>query len=190
MKPLRTKRLILRNWEDRDRELFHEINSDPEVMRFFPMRRDRAESDAMMDRLQSGIERDGFGFAAVELAETSECLGFVGIHKAPPLPVIAPGSIEIGWRLKRNTWGKGYATEAAREWLRFGFQDLALEEIVSFAVANNTWSLAVMERIGMQHDREGDFDHDAVPDTHPHLKRHALYRLSREDWKKKREAGT
>lgn len=190
MKPLRTRRLILRNWEDRDRALFHEINSDPEVMRFFSMRRDRADSDAMMDRLRAEIDRDGYGFAAVELAETGDCLGFVGIHKAPPIPVIAPESIEIGWRLKRNTWGKGYATEAAREWLRFGFEDLGLEEIVSFAVVNNTWSLAVMERIGMQHDRDGDFDHAAVPDSHPHLKRHALYRLTKAEWKKKRETTT
>ncbi|GHD10743.1 GNAT family N-acetyltransferase [Tianweitania populi] len=189
MKPLRTKRLILRNWEERDRELFHEINSDPEVMRFFPMRRDRSAADAVMDRLQSEIERDGYGFAAVELAQTGECIGFVGIRKDPRILRVSPDATEIGWRLKRNLWGKGYATEAAREWLRFGFQDLSLEEIVSFAVANNTWSLAVMERIGMWHDQKGDFDHEDVPDTHPHLKRHALYRLSRADWKKKREAG-
>nr|WP_250157375.1 GNAT family N-acetyltransferase [Tianweitania aestuarii] len=182
--------MILRNWEDRDRELFHEINSDPEVMRFFPMRRDRDESDAVMDRLKSEIDRDGYGFAAVELAQTGETVGFVGIRKNPSIVHLSPDATEIGWRLKRNTWGKGYATEAAREWLRFGFEEVGLEEIISFAVASNTWSLAVMERIGMVHDEAGDFDHDDVPETHPHLKRHALYRLSRTDWKKTREAGT
>ncbi|TIW84283.1 MAG: GNAT family N-acetyltransferase, partial [Mesorhizobium sp.] len=81
MKPMRTERLILRNWEERDRALFHRINSDERVMEFFPFRRDRATADAKMDEFRSWIAEDGYGFAAAEIAATGECIGFVGLLK-------------------------------------------------------------------------------------------------------------
>ena len=183
MKPIRTERLILRNWEDRDRDLFHRINSDDRVMEFFPFRRDRAQSDAMLDRLRDGIARDGYGFSPVEIAATGQCIGFVGIHAAEIEPVVPPGSIEIGWRLAPEFWGFGYVTEAADAMLRFGFETHGFGEIISFAVWNNVRSTAVMERIGMTRDLSGDFDHPRIPNTHKALKRHVLYRLSRDDWR-------
>ncbi|RUZ98805.1 N-acetyltransferase, partial [Mesorhizobium sp. M7A.F.Ca.US.002.01.1.1] len=70
MKPMRTERLILRNWEDRDRDLFHRINSDDRVMEFFPFRRDRAQADAKMDELRAWTTNDGYGFAAAEITAT------------------------------------------------------------------------------------------------------------------------
>jgi len=177
-----TKRLLIRNWEDRDRDLFFRINSDDQVMAFFPFRRTRAESDAFLDRLRASIERDGFGFAALESRETGACMGFAGLHRDSVVPTLPPDTVEIGWRLAPEYWGKGYATEAAKALLAFGFQKFALGEIVSFAVWNNDRSTAVMGRIGMRPDPAGNFDHSRVPDTHPHLKRHVLYRIGHAEW--------
>ena len=98
-------------------------------------------------------------------------------------PLVPAGTIEIGWRLAPEFWGFGYVTEAAEALLDFGFETLGREEIISFAVWNNRRSTAVMERLGMRRDPAADFDHPRVPDTHPELKRHVLYRLSREDWR-------
>ncbi|EDQ33687.1 Acetyltransferase, including N-acetylase of ribosomal protein [Hoeflea phototrophica DFL-43] len=177
MKPLRTERLILRNWEERDRELFHLINSDDQVMEFFPMRRSRAESDGLMDRLADNAETNGFGFTAVEIIQTGEVAGFCGLVPTSGIPVFEDGTIEIGWRLAPQFWGKGIVTEAARCWRYFAFEHLGLERIVSFAVTDNHRSISVMQRIGMSARPDLDFDHPGVPDTHPHLKRHALYEI-------------
>jgi len=183
MKPIRTERLILRNWEERDRDLFHRINSDDRVMAFFPFRRDRAQSDVMLDTLRNGIDARGYGFTAAEIARTGQCIGFVGLMLTDMEPVFPAGTVEIGWRLAPEFWGNGYVAEAAAAWLAFGFESLGLDEIVSFAVWNNRRSTAVMERIGMRRDPGSDFDHPGVPDTHPTLKRHVLYRLSEKDWR-------
>ena len=181
MTPIRSKRLILRNWEERDRDLFYRINSDERVLEFFPFRRNRTQSDAKMDELRGALDRDGFGFAAIELAETGECAGFAGISRMDSILPLSEGAIEIGWRLAPEFWGHGIVTEAARAWLAFGFETLGLEEIVSFAVEANTRSTAVMERIGMTAEPALDFDHPGVPDSHPQLKRHVFYRLKRSD---------
>lgn len=187
MKPIRTDRLILRNWEGRDRDLFHRINSDEQVMEFFPFRRNRAEADARLDLFRADIEKDGFGWTAAEIAATGQCIGFVGLSHCD-LPFLPAGTIEIGWRLAPEFWGKGYVTEAAKAWLAFGFETLGLDEIVSFAVSDNHRSTAVMERIGMTADPRRDYDHPRVPDTHPHLKRHVFYVLKRTDWEMQRAA--
>ncbi|MFA6154877.1 GNAT family N-acetyltransferase [Mesorhizobium sp.] len=188
MKPLRTERLILRNWEERDRELFHRINSDERVMEFFPFRRDRAAADAKMDEVRAWIDEEGHGFAAAEIAATGECIGFVGLSGTEDIDILPAGTIEIGWRLAPEFWGKGYVTEAADAWLAYGFETLAVNEIVSFAVAENHRSTAVMKRLGMTADPSADFDHPAIPDSHPALKRHVLYRLSRRDWQTRKKA--
>ena len=184
---LETERLIIRNWRDSDRELFHEINSDPRVMEYFPFIRDRLQSDELMQRLRNSIDAEGFGFTAMELRETGECLGFCGLARTN-IEGLPSGMVEIGWRLAVRHWGKGYVSEAARSLLEFGFTTLDLEEIVSFAVFDNFRSIAVMRRIGMTPDPQRDFDHPRVPDTHPHLKRHVLYRLSAQDWRQRKRA--
>lgn len=174
---LETERLIIRNWKEDDRDLFHLINSDDQVMAYFPFRRDRAASDKMMDELKQDIAKHGFGFTALELKETGECIGFCGLHYCKAEPVLSRNNIEIGWRLAPQFWGKGYVTEASLRLLDFGFSDLELDEVISFAVHANEKSFAVMKRIGMLHDEAKDFDHPLVPDTHPHLKRHCYYYL-------------
>jgi len=184
--PIRTERLILRNWEERDRPLFHRINSDERVMEFFPFRRDRAASDAKMDEFRQTIARQGFGWTAAEIAATGACIGFVGLSATSHIPGLPGGGIEIGWRLAPEFWGKGYVSEAASAWLGYGFEAMGLDEIVSFAVTANRRSTAVMERIGMVADPARDFDHPGVPDSHPHLKRHSFYRIAREEWARKK----
>lgn len=182
---LETPRLVIRNWEDRDRDLFFRINSDEEVMGFFPFRRTRAEADAFLDGLRAGNEERGYGFAALEVKESDAAIGFAGLYPSGPIPPRPAGTTEIGWRLAPEFRGKGYVTEAGEAWLRFGFEALGLDEIVSFAVRDNHASVAVMRRLGMRHEPGGDFDHPKVPDTHPALKRHVFYTFARNDWRKR-----
>lgn len=177
-----TERLVIRNWEDRDRDLFYEINSDDMVMNFFPMRRSRTEADALFDVIRDKITRTGLGFPAVALRESGEVIGFTGLNDKYSADIKPEGTPEIGWRMAVRYWGKGYASEAARAMVDLAFNERNYDQVVAFAVANNHRSTAVMERIGMNRDFTGDFDHPSIPDTHPHLKRHVLYRLNRADW--------
>jgi RimJ/RimL family protein N-acetyltransferase len=175
MIPFETERLRVRRWEERDRPGFHRLNSDTAVMRFFPFRRDRAESDAMLDRLNAMLDRDGMTFFALELKSDGALIGMTGLARLGPDFPFAPG-VEIGWRLLPEAWGKGYATEAARACLDRAFPTFDLAEVVSFCVDGNLASEAVMRRLGFRPD--GVFDHPAVdPATHPQLVRHKLYRL-------------
>ena len=182
MKVLETERLILRNWEERDRGLFHEINADPQVMEFFPFRRDRVQSDARMDELRRSIETIGFGWFALALKDGDRAIGFTGLAETGEVPAYRPQTVEIGWRLARAHWGCGYATESAQALIDWGFETLGLPEIVAYAVAGNHRSIAVMKRLGLKHRPRYDFDHPNVGDDHPHLKRHVFYDLTRKDW--------
>lgn len=174
MTELRTERLILRQWRDADRDPFAELNGDPGTMRYFPAPLTREESDSLFDRASAHIDEHGWGLWAVEVVDGPPFIGFVGLSR----PRFAPELVEVGWRLHRNHWGNGYATEAGREALRFGFEELGLDEIVSFTTVTNEPSRRVMERIGMTHDPSRDFDHPGLPDGHP-LQRHVLYAISR-----------
>lgn len=174
---LETERLTIRNWQDGDREAFYRINSDDDVMRFFPYKRTREESDAFLSATREDISQNGFGYTAIALKSTDECIGFCGLHSCNADPVLSRELMEIGWRLLPEHWGKGYVTEAAKSLLEYGFEVLNLPEILSFAVHNNHKSFAVMERIGMLRCETLDFDHPRVPDSHPRLKRHLVYRI-------------
>ncbi len=176
---LETPRLIIRNWEDRDRELLHVINSDDEVMRFFPFRCTRAESDKLFEFLQTMIAETGLGFYALEEKQSGQCIGFAGLALTDLEPHFPNGTVEIGWRLARPFWGKGYVTEAGNALLGYAFDMLELSEVVSFAVFNNDRSTSVMQRIDMVRDESSDFDHPRVPDETPHLKRHIVYRIAK-----------
>ncbi|OHV76565.1 GNAT family N-acetyltransferase [Rhizobium sp. LCM 4573] len=179
---LETERLRLRNWLASDRDLFREINADPKVMEFFPFRRSHAEADAMMEKLNGLITETGLGFYALELKETGEPMGFCGLSLANMPDIFPPETVEIGWRLATRFWGNGYVTEAGRALIDWGFEKADLAEIVSFAVTGNRRSTAVMERIGLRRDASRDFNSPRVPDTHPHLKGHVVYALSRREW--------
>jgi len=177
---LKTDRLILRRWLPSDIEPFAALNADPEVMRFFPKVLTRTEVEALIGRFEDHFDRHGFGLWAVELKITGELIGFIGLNipsfNAPFMP-----TVEIGWRLAKDFWGQGYATEGAIAALRFGFEDLDLPEIVAFTAKVNQRSIAVMERLAMKRNPDEDFDHPALPAGHP-LQRHVLYRLTKAEF--------
>ena len=163
-----------------DLEPFAELNADPEVMRHFVSTLDRQASRLFIERADREFEERGLGVWAVEVPGQVPFVGFVGLRYAA-FPAHFTPAVEVGWRLARTYWGRGYATEAARTALAFGFDHLALPEIVSFTVPLNVRSRAVMARLGMAWDPADDFDHPSIPKGHP-LRRHVLYRLDRTDW--------
>ena len=179
---IRTDRLLLRRWRESDREPFASMNADPAVMQHMQGVLPRERSDAFLDRIEAHWDEHGWGLWAVEVPEDVPFVGYVGLW---PAEYISDGMVEVGWRLAREHWGHGYATEAAREALRFGFSDVGLTEIVSFTVPQNVRSRRVMERIGLVRDPARDFDHPNVdPVAYPQLVSHVLYRLHREEWRR------
>ena len=169
------ERVRLRRWRDEDRDAFAALNSDPRVMEFFRSPLTRHDSDAMVDRIGQHFDEHGFGLWAIEVPGLAPFIGFAGLTLAAFNAHFTP-AVEVGWRLAFAHWGKGYATEAARLAVDFGFRILGLEEVVSFTAPGNRRSRAVMERLGMRHDAAGDFDYPGFPESHP-LRRHVLYRL-------------
>jgi RimJ/RimL family protein N-acetyltransferase len=174
---IRTDRLHLRLWRDEDLPAFAALNADPKVMEFFPKLLDRAESDAFAARIREGFDARGFGLWAVEVPGIADFIGFVGLS-VPQFEAHFTPCVEIGWRLAREHWGRGYASEAARAALDFGFRGLGLDQIVSFTTLANWRSRRVMERIGMTRTPEDDFEHPVLPEGHA-LRRHVLYRIDR-----------
>jgi ribosomal-protein-alanine N-acetyltransferase len=167
---LRTERLVLRQWREDDRDPFAALNADPVVMEHFPSTMTREASDAFVDFNIATIAERGWGLWAVDAG--GGFIGFVGLNE----PRFRPG-VEIGWRLARAAWGHGYATEAAEAVLAFAFDEIGLDEVISFTSTTNVRSQRVMERIGMTRDPADDFDHPNVTDER--LRRHVLYRTSR-----------
>jgi RimJ/RimL family protein N-acetyltransferase len=178
---LATERLILRRWHEADRAPFRAINADPRVMEHFPGVLTATESDAAYERIRRHFVRHGFGLWAAELREGHVFLGFVGLS-IPPFQAHFMPAVEIGWRLRSDFWGRGLATEGAREAVRYAFENLDLPALVSFTVPANLRSRRVMEKLGMTHDERDDFDHPLLPAGHP-LRRHVLYRLDRDAWR-------
>jgi RimJ/RimL family protein N-acetyltransferase len=178
---LKTDRLLLRMWRGEDRVPFARMNADPEVMEFFVSPMTREDSDAFVDRIEAGFAECGFGLWAVEEIEAGRFIGFTGLINQTFQAHFTP-AVEIGFRLARHAWGKGYATEAATEAVRYGFEQVGLAEIVSMTAVQNVRSRAVMRKLGMTHDPADDFNHPRVPDGHP-LQRHVLYRLTAEQWR-------
>ncbi|WP_148599006.1 GNAT family N-acetyltransferase [Aquisphaera giovannonii] len=175
---IRTDRLLLRPWREDDLEPFAAMNADPAVMEYFARPLERAESEAFIARIRVHFAQNGFGFWAVEAPGVAPLVGLVGLARPAFLAHFTP-CVEIGWRLARAYWGRGYATEAADAALGHGFDVLGLDEIVAFTTAANARSRAVMERLGMSRDPADDFDHPGLPQGHP-LSRHVLYRIRRE----------
>jgi RimJ/RimL family protein N-acetyltransferase len=170
-------RLILRGWRPSDVAEFARLNADPQVMEYFPKCLSRFESDALAEQIRRHFDEHGFGLWAVEVTSDASFIGFVGLATVRFQAQFTP-AVEIGWRLARAHWGRGYATEAAKRVLAFAFDVLELPAIVSFTAVNNRRSRAVMQRIGLSHDRGDDFEHPALPSGHP-LRRHVLNRLKR-----------
>jgi ribosomal-protein-alanine N-acetyltransferase len=172
---LETERLILRNWRAADRQPFAQMNADPLVMEFMPATLSNSESDLLVDKIQKHFQTHGFGPFAAELRASHSFIGFIGLA-IPSFQARFTPCVEVGWRLSAIHWGKGLATEGAREVMRYAFGVLRLDDVVSFTVPANVRSRRVMEKLGMTHDPTDDFDHPKLPEGH-HLRPHLLYRL-------------
>ncbi|MCG7893631.1 MAG: GNAT family N-acetyltransferase [Candidatus Thiodiazotropha taylori] len=174
-----TQRLLLRPWRSSDLEPFAQLNADPEVMSYFPDTLSREQSDDLAQRCQQLIQQRGWGFWAVEHKSSDTFIGFLGLH-VPSADLPFSPCVEIGWRLAQSHWGSGYATEGGRAALQVAFDQLNLEEVVSFTAVGNRRSRRVMERLGMGDSTE-NFEHPAIPPGH-HLRQHCLYRITHAAW--------
>lgn len=182
MKPplIRTDRLILRRWTDRDRATFAQINSDPEVMRYRLRILSPQESHDLIDEFEASFDRNGFGVWAVERKGSPGLIGSVGLEVAGEQMPFRP-LVHIGWHLALPAWHQGYATEGAAAVLDFAFAAAGLPEVVAHTTARNERSRAVMHRLGMTHDPVDDFDAPWYPPGHPN-RRFVLYRMNRAAW--------
>lgn len=180
MTELTTERLLLRRWRDFDRQPFAALNADPVVMEHFVHPLTRERSDAMVERIEAEFDEHGFGLWAVEVRDVPAFVGFVGLARQT-FPAHFTPAVEVGWRLARDAWGHGYATEGASAALDFAFDIVGLDEVVSMTIPRNVRSRAVMERLGMTRDPVDDFDHPNVPEGHTH-RRHVLYRITADQW--------
>jgi RimJ/RimL family protein N-acetyltransferase len=171
---LRTDRLLLRDWQDCDLEPWAAMNADPEVREHLGDVLTREQSDASVAAFRSEFAARGYGWWAVEVESTGEFIGFAGLDEVDDdVPFTG---VEIGWRLARSAWGYGYATEAARATLAFGFDSLGLPEILAITTAGNVRSQAVMQRLGMARDPAADFE-DLTAPAGP-LRHQVVYRLT------------
>lgn len=177
---MRTERLLLRRWRNSDRQPFARLNADPQVMEFLPSVLSEEESNLLVDRIEAHFQEHRFGLYAVEIRSERRFIGFIGLS-VPTFHAAFTPCVEIGWRLAGECWGQGLATEGAREIVRYAFEELQLEDLVSFTVPANVRSQRVMKKLGMTRDPKDDFDHPRLPAGH-RLQRHVLYRLSRSGW--------
>ena len=176
MTELRTDRLVLRRWRDSDLAPWAAMNADPEVREHLGAPLTREQSDASVARFQADFDRRGYGWWAVEVRATGEFIGFAGLDEVEDgLPFTG---VEIGWRLARSAWGRGYASEAARAVLAHGFEVMDLPEILAVTTATNVRSQAVMRRIGMTRVVDGDFDDPDAPEGP--LRPNVLFRIARD----------
>lgn len=174
-----TDRIILRPWKDEDYTPFYTMSSDPKVYEFLLPFPDKSACDAFVDKVRGYFSRRGWGFWALEHKESGEFMGMAGMHEPGPEFGVGRPCVEIGWRLAPAFWGKGFASEAAREVMRFAFNELQLDELVSFTAVGNKRSFGLMERLGME--REKEFDLLLLPPGNP-LRASYLYKLTRQEW--------
>lgn len=176
---IETERLILRQWKPSDYKPFARMNADPEATEFDPVVFTEQESNRTADSVAAMIDQRGWGFWALEEKTSGQFAGLTGLFEPTPDLPFAP-CVGVGWRLARPFWGKGYATEAARASVQYGFEKLALDFIVAFTMETNERSRSVMERIGMR-DAQQDFLFPGQPADSPYS-RYVLYRITYADW--------
>ncbi len=181
---LETERLILRQWQPKDFAIFAQMNADSDVMQYFPKVLSTETSNIIANKCQQLLKDNGWGFWAVSLkgdsTKNDKFIGMVGLNKAHKDMPFAP-NVEIGWRLHKEYWRKGYALEAAKESLKFAFEVLDLDEVVAFTAVINKPSQRLMQRLGMSNSYQ-DFYHPMLDSNHP-LAKHVLYKISQKDWR-------
>ena len=168
---------MMREWAEVDIDPFSRMCADPQVMRFFPSVMTHEECVGFVERQMQGHIENGFGLWVLEIV--GSFAGFTGLARAAFATTFSP-CVEVGWRLAPWAWGKGYASEAAKESLRIGFEEHAISEIFSFTTETNTPSEAVMKRIGMKRRGDLDFDHPNTPGWWG--QRHIVYSIDQATW--------
>ena len=171
-------RLGFRNWQEKDKIPFSKMTSDKEVMKYFPKTATKTESDDLIKRLKNHCDDFGYTFFAVDELATKKFIGFIGLVNTSFKASFTP-CVEIGWRLQRESWNKGFATEGAKRCLQFAFNDLNLDKIYSFTALDNKNSENVMRKIGMK--KQGTFEHPLLEDGH-WLKTELLYKITKQDY--------
>jgi len=171
--------LLLRQWKDKDFPVFVKLNSDPQVMQYFSALLSKDESDALAQKYKALISERGWGVWATELKDSGELIGCVGIHIPKETLPFSP-CVEIGWRLLKKCWGNGYATEAATQALRFSFENLDFNEVVSFTTISNNRSRSVMKGLGLINTNQ-NFEHPDLPQGHL-LSENVLYKITKSQW--------
>ncbi len=180
MKILETERLILRTWIDSDLQPMFEINQDPIVMEYFLGLQDLETTKNLITKVNNHFDQHGYSLYACVKKDSREFVGFIGLLIADFNAHFTPAT-EISWRLSSKHWAQGLATEGAKAVLNYAFRKLQITEIVSFTAMDNAKSIKVMQKIGLQHNADDDFDHPKLDDNSP-LQRHVLYRLSRDQF--------
>lgn len=177
---LETERLLLRRWAAADADDFAAMNADPAVLEHIGPPLTREQSDAYLARIRRQFDDVGYGLWAVEVRRTGQLVGFTGLailgHAAPTTT-----AVEVGWRLVRDAWGQGYATEAATAAVGLAFGPLAMDELVSITTPDNLRSQAVMRRLGMRRAPVLDFEREQLATGDP-LRPAVVHRLERHEW--------
>ncbi len=173
-----SERLGFRSWENEDLEEFAKLNSDEDVMEHFPKTLSNKEVVELIVKLKDHFVENGFTYYAVDILETNEFIGMIGLAAQKYITKFTP-AIDIGWRLKRSAWGKGYATEGAKRCLDYGFSELGLNKIVSVTTIKNTKSENVMKKIGMT--KKGEFNHPELAD-YPEYEKHVCYEIVKSEY--------
>jgi len=170
----KTERLGIRNWRENDLAEFAKMGQDEAVMKYFPSLLTEHQTLNLIERMQIQLDENGYAYLPVETLDTQEFIGMIGMSdqsyeiKLDDSEVMLSKFVDIGWRLKRAAWGKGYATEGARAWMQYGFEKMNLETIYSVAPVINIPSQNVMRKLGLK--KIGTFDHPKIEATHPTCK--------------------
>lgn len=166
-----TERLVFRDWKVNDLNEFRIMNKDIRVMKYFTKILTDEETDSFYNIIQDEFRNYGYGLYAIETKHNNDFIGFIGFHWANFISEFTP-CIEIGWRLKYDAWGNGFATEGAKACLKHGFDTLGFKKIYSFTSKINHQSEKVMKKIGMEKVME--FEHPNIIEGSP-LRMHVLY---------------
>jgi RimJ/RimL family protein N-acetyltransferase len=176
---IETERLRLRGWREEDKEHFHRHCNTPAVMRWLGGVRTRPEYDEIVDRLAGWQQSYGHTFWAVERKSDGELLGFCGLKIANGNNSSVLGETEVGWRLREDSWGQGYAREAATASLDFAFHELGRSRVIALTVEGNASSRGLMKRLGMRRREDLDYVDPGWPaEMNPVI----VYEISREEW--------
>ena len=171
----KSDRLGFRNWLSTDIVKLAAINSDKEVMAFFPSTRTLSETESFIKRMQKQYAEKGYCYFAIDKLDNGEFIGFIGLSEQNYEADFTP-CIDIGWRLAKSEWNKGFATEGAKKCLDFAFETLQLDKVYAIALVANTKSEQVMKKIGMR--KVKFFDHPQLMDNY-RLRKCVLYDIDK-----------